>query len=509
MSIKIKSKLRSDLSTSNFYKEFILKNRHRIVSFHLPVIECTTEFFPPFTFDSAFIRLESIIINLTEPKILTLILKNLTCLPRLFSLTIDILKILEHLNDIYRLIFALSTLKYNKVIVHFKESSITLPIATDEEFGCIESLIIDHSCSSNELISLISYTPRLRHLTVCKTDNNDTNAQIFSLRNLINLESIYLDMFQITFHTLAIFLCKLSSNLKILSIASSNDINFLNAHLWENLISINFPQLEKFYLTYSDRFLNDNQYEVYHVQVNEFSSLFWIKRKWIFDVEIRFINIEYIVHPYNKRWYDDTDEINVNYSIEPCKLTGLTFGHMADFTFEGYMFKKIQRILTITQIFYLNILENHILTSVLIKLLDELPDLIVLAMHSLSFDKTKDSSVRTYDDIYSMRDKSKIKKVYIQEINNKKDFDFLCTFCPHMKYFKVKHINSMSIQLFLQVILKKISDDENIDVRALCFHMPLADDQIIQNLKTFITREQLLAQFTISRTFDHIYLRWD
>ena len=60
----------------------------------------------------------------------------------------------------------------------------------------------------------------------------------------------------------------------------------------------NFPQLEKFYSTYYDRMNNNNEYPIYTGQINQFSSSFWIQRKWIFDVEIKFMNIEYIIRPY-------------------------------------------------------------------------------------------------------------------------------------------------------------------------------------------------------------------
>ncbi|CAF3018363.1 unnamed protein product [Rotaria sp. Silwood2] len=126
-------------------------------------------------------------------------------------------------------------------------SSITFPIANDQQFGPIESLIIEHSCTLNDLISLISYTPQLHHLAVYKPDKNDPNAQIFLLINLSNVKSIHLDMYQITVNELEIFLTKISSNLKILSINCSNDITFLDDHRWKSLVSHNFLQLEKFY----------------------------------------------------------------------------------------------------------------------------------------------------------------------------------------------------------------------------------------------------------------------
>ena len=42
--------------------------------------------------------------------------------------------------------------------------TISLPIATNEQFSTIEYLIIDHPCTFNELFSIISYTPQLHRL---------------------------------------------------------------------------------------------------------------------------------------------------------------------------------------------------------------------------------------------------------------------------------------------------------------------------------------------------------
>jgi hypothetical protein len=107
-----------------------------------------------------------------------------------------------------------------------------------------------------------------------------------------------LNVCQTTFNELEIFITKISPNLKSLSIIGSEDITFLDAHRWEKLILHNFPQLEKFYLICYDRRDNDNQYPIYSGQANQFSSSFWIQRKLIFDVEIKFTYIGYIIRPY-------------------------------------------------------------------------------------------------------------------------------------------------------------------------------------------------------------------
>ncbi|CAF1525585.1 unnamed protein product, partial [Rotaria sp. Silwood1] len=180
-------------------------------------------------------------------------LNNLSSLPNLFSLTIETYSVKEQINDIYRLIFILPKLKYYRISSFNYYRSIILPIAINNQFSPIEHLVINHYCSLNELQSLISYTPQLRRLTLHKTETNDLNVTILSSTiTLANLQSISLDLCQTTFNELELFITKIFSNLKSLSIIGSRDITFLNAYRWKKLILNHFSQLEKFYLTYYD-----------------------------------------------------------------------------------------------------------------------------------------------------------------------------------------------------------------------------------------------------------------
>jgi len=153
-------------------------------------------------------------------------------------------------------------------------------------------------CTLNEILFLTSYAPYLHHLATYETDENQSNFEIFSLAMLSNLISIYLEMYQIIFDELVLFLNKISSNLKILSITCSNDIKFLDACQWEKLILHSFSRLEKFYLTYYDRKNNHNEYPIYYGELNQFSSSFWIERKWVIEARFEGVYIKYLIYPY-------------------------------------------------------------------------------------------------------------------------------------------------------------------------------------------------------------------
>jgi hypothetical protein len=101
--------------------------------------------------------------------------------------------------------------------------------------------------------------------------------------------------------------------------------------------------------------------------------------------------------------------------------------------FEGVVPKEIERVLTITQIYHLEISEKIISIPVLIQVVNLLPDKI----HSLSTDETKELTVRELFILCSMKETSKITKVYLEQIGDVQELDFLFTLCPYMEYFKV------------------------------------------------------------------------
>jgi hypothetical protein len=173
-----------------------------------------------------------------------------------------------------------------------------LPIATSNQFSPIKYLFIHHYCNFDELAAIISYTPQLYHLYILEIINTDSIIKISPSTVLANLNSICMDLCEITFNQLETFIKNLPVTLKALSFSvQSQDITFLDAHRWKQLILRCFPQLEKFYLKYYDRMDNNNQYPIYSGTLNQFSSSFWIERQWVFKAEIIDKDIKYLVYP--------------------------------------------------------------------------------------------------------------------------------------------------------------------------------------------------------------------
>ncbi|CAF2573980.1 unnamed protein product [Rotaria sp. Silwood2] len=107
-------------------------------------------------------------------------------------------------------------------------------------------MAIDHCCSLDELIAIISYTPQLHRLTCKHIDEtkrtivkNTINA-IFSL-TFVSIAACYAD-----FDEIKLFLTNISPQLELLRISTFRDITYLNAYRWEQIISQHLHHLNTF-----------------------------------------------------------------------------------------------------------------------------------------------------------------------------------------------------------------------------------------------------------------------
>jgi hypothetical protein len=214
-----------------------------------------------------------------------------------------------------------------------------------------------------------------------------------------------------------------------------------------------------------------------------------------------------IFFSYSKRYYDDRQDNSVDCSIEYSKLPGLTLARISGCIFERVIPKTIERVLSISQIYHLEILQKKVSMSVLIQAVNRLPDITTLKIHSLSTDKTTELPVKELLILCSMTETSKITKVNLEEIDNLQELDFLFTISPYMECFKVGCINAIDVQSLLRTAFRKINHN-NHSLRTLCFDAPTADHQIVENIEEMIKCEKLLPDFTVKHILDTVYLQW-
>ncbi|CAF1529473.1 unnamed protein product, partial [Rotaria sp. Silwood1] len=327
-------KLKLDNSKSekifmNNYQQILHLNKGQIFSIHLWTSENTNQIISTFTIDSSFNCLESLVFYAIKSDLLISLLPTLTCLSRLFSLTIEIWSNIKDLGNIYQLIFNLPKLKYInfRAMESNEDIIISLPIATNEQISSIEYLIMEHPCAFDELSAITSYTPNLHHLKFLSLTHRKVDITSIKPMILPNLKHLSIHIYRkMSFNVFEIFISKLNSKIKILSLTTIfEDIAYLDANRWENFILTKLPQLEKFYFKYSAYFAEDYQTPMYSGQRDQFISSFWLQRGWILDIEVEDENIIYSIRPYQKRWYEyDTEHKMINTSDQLSKSIRLS-----------------------------------------------------------------------------------------------------------------------------------------------------------------------------------------
>ena len=267
-------------------KHIVRPNIHRIVSLRLSHYLSNNLFFTLFTFDSSFIRLESLILDNFKIDKVVEVLTCLALLPRLFSLSHSLSDYGEPVEDaghFYRLIFRLPVLKYGKFSLGTCGTPPDLSITDNkqQEYSPIEHLIIDGYCRIHELSAILSYTPGLRYFS-CKYLSSFESTQIEVSTIPLYLTHLSIEHCLLSFDEFELFVVKICSHLKLLRISTRLDIAYLNASRWQRLISCHMYHLSIFDFQHLMRIENVENIQVYHAMINQFVSSFRIERQWFF-----------------------------------------------------------------------------------------------------------------------------------------------------------------------------------------------------------------------------------
>jgi len=399
-------------------------------------------------------------------------------------------------------------------------------MSTNQQFSTIEYLVIDHCCSVQQLSTIISYTPQLSRLKFMHIDDDDLDIGIISPITLSNLTHLTMVVFSVMFDEFEMFISKLYSKLKYLRFTSlSEDIAYLDANRWERIILQYLPQLKKFYFKYFKGIEYENVSQVNFCKPDQFSSPFWIERQWVFVAKFDTEEIVYSIRPYKydnksllyqinslvtfrKNWYEFSSDKIVNSAIDLAKSPRLTIVETLPVELSEQLIMDINHVLPVSQIYYLQISEKKIFSDILIQIINSLPELHSLKIHSLSLYKSRRLTAEEVDIFLLAEERSKITKVCLESMVEIQEIFFLMTLCPYMAYLKVDCMNNMNVKFFLRRILEKIELECNDHLRSLCLHVPAADDKMIKKLEKMINVKGLLVDYTIKRVLDNIYLQW-
>jgi hypothetical protein len=267
------------------YQQFVSDNAHRIISFYIDDELYMSSFFLLYIYYALFNRLESLVLKNVYFNTCIPLLSDLTILPRLFSLKVDPRDRVVSFNEIYSLIFRLPVLKYNKLSASGKLLIGSLPYSTDK-FSLIEHLIIDYTCNVYNLLTILSYTPRLTHLT-CKYLTSTESIILEMPVNTSNLKYVFLRDCSLDFDQFEILIKKLFFQIEILRFVTTNwDTSYLDADRWERLILRYMPHLQILNFKDSERVFQRFNLRPYYSKLNRFISSFWIQRKWFLELKI-------------------------------------------------------------------------------------------------------------------------------------------------------------------------------------------------------------------------------
>ena len=196
------------------------------------------------------------------------------------------------------MIFRLPSLKYNSLSLSEQDQSNALiPITINERFSTIQSLFINHSCTLHELISILHYTPQLRHLTCQNLVETDTDIDNEVSIEVPNLNRIIIDNYGVEFAKFETFIKKICSQLQILRIINVFTEKVIDPGQWKELILKYMPHLRKCTVR-CPMDVGDN-FQTLHpdIFIHQFNSRFWCERGWNIRFDIDFEESFYLIYP--------------------------------------------------------------------------------------------------------------------------------------------------------------------------------------------------------------------
>ena len=304
--------LRIQISSQSIFdspwQSLLIPQRHRILSLNFADESILDRFIHQCTIDSSFRTLRSLNLNSLPAYKCLALLFDLILLPRLSSLTCSLTSCFVDVSYIYRIVFRFRFLNFFKlslpIIEDLEDFEQAIFVVEQQQISPIEYLLIDHCCTLEDFLSILSFLPRLRHLT-CQTlfqiEPNHLPRQEF-FPTISHLTHLNIERCELKFDRLEILLEKFGGQMQVLRlIHRKNEQVYLDAYRWERLIIESMPNLKRFSLKYYEQ-LNDRcTLTSTHRSLDRYSSSFWIDRQWCIELELRTSSLIYSIQPFRYR----------------------------------------------------------------------------------------------------------------------------------------------------------------------------------------------------------------
>ncbi len=414
---------------------------------------------------------------------------DLTSMPRLFSLSITTIGILNDPNTTHRLLFALPVLKYCNTTFQWRDDNLFLSNAIDKT-STIEYFISKSIYNLQKLSILLSYMPRLVRLSVGGYSPS-WSSHVWKPITLDNLKYFHLNH-SVSFDEFEMFMSNFFHQLQVLRISSNSDNIYFDSKRWERLISTHLPCLHTFDLQHFGRISDEDEY---HLSRDGFNSSFWFERKWFFAYQYYWYN-----HTFYIFFYSSYEKINSNFirhividdqttTIDLCS-SQLTLSVTDDYVVDTLFIDELNRIIPFEQLRKLIVTSKHLDMNHVIKLLHLSPNIQLLTLSKYSSPQNKYNN--------------NIQQIIVREPLMLNDVQDLIKTFPNWKSLEMS-IKENDLESIIRVLLK-----HNIKKNPRLYLVSLRDAHpvMINRLQKVIDREELSEIYSIEFLSDTVYLRW-
>ncbi|CAF0898321.1 unnamed protein product [Adineta steineri] len=527
------------MSKSNFNKRSINIIRpymNQIISLQLSETFFIKNFFTSFRSDTSFNRLESLILKKLNVNRSVAILISLAQLPRLFSFKIFCFECNE-LFTIFESIFRLPVLRYAKVLCSSFVTTFPFPIATsdNQRSMTLEYLSFPFPPDLTSIYNLLSYTPRLRRLSV----ESILDTRYKPLKQFIqprNLTSISLCYWDLSFDKFASFIAIVGSELEFLRISIKHPTALSNVYQWQQLILRHMPRLRTFLFDYHGPLIKDaDGNSCCRTLLDEFTSPFWIERQWFFahshchhfsqkeewlafystqmrrrefclsdeslDNNICLYQDPFFYLSFGPRIGIKSQNIDANFSFQFPYVTELEITDNYYRINMNSFIDNLSHIIMMTNITYLKILFNNQWLNNFVKLLNRIPNVQKLVLDVRSSSKTEvssDQQANTVDLVCN----NNVRDVQITGELTLATIRLINKLFPRMECLRFLNRENALIP-FVRILLSNRTNNNHLF--SLVFN---GDDAMIKQLKTMIDNEKLLDNYNIEDRQDELCLWW-
>ncbi|CAF4313427.1 unnamed protein product [Adineta steineri] len=237
---------------------------------------------------------------------------------------------------------------------------------------------------------------------------------------------------------------------------------------------------------------------------NEFSSAFWLERRWIFKVENDSGHLIYSIQPYKKKWFEYNSESNQLLKSVEFEIVDVSPEHWVE---SIHINDHIYHALTITQIYHLQISTTISLEN-LYKILLLLPDIETLSLFRLLFTNPTSITDEELQPLYLLFHENHFQKLSFSDVYQMADVHFLMLICFHVNHLHL-HCNDYNhIESFVGLILSHVRSRTDSKLRLLSFTMLKFANDMIEFLTKIIKENKLLNDFIIQQVNNNVYIKW-